>query len=411
MENLELMTFIEQIKQQHLDYQSLSPSQLAQNEDFWQIIRRAYQPSPDFINLENGFYGALPQATLAAQIQHTQEVNALSSFYMRRQQPQDWTNLKSQLAQLIGCQPTEVALARNATEAANVILMGLDWQSGDEIVAAVQDYPAVLEAIEQRVRRSGIRSRLVSIPLHPQSDAEIVDLYAQAITPQTKLLVITHLIHWTGQILPVRAICEMAQARGVEVLVDSAHGFAQLDFNIRDIGCDYWIANLHKWLAAPLTGGVIAIKPEKIAKIWPLLGDTTYAVDDIRKLEHFSALPMPIYLTIFEAIQLHQAIGGQYKQARLHYLKSYWTSRVKNLPKVQINTPLAEGKSNAIANFSIEGKSAVEVATQLLDQYRIFAAGFETPFLSGVRITPNLYNSLADLDSLVNAIARIAQSE
>jgi selenocysteine lyase/cysteine desulfurase len=410
MLNLELKNLIQEITQERQKLSHLSPSQLAENEGFWQIIRQAYQPSPDFINLENGYYGALPTATMKAQIQHIEEINALTSFYMRRQQPQDWLDLKNDLAELVDCQPTEIALARNAKEATNVILMGLDLQAGDEIIASEQDYPAVLEAIEQRVRRFGIRAKIVSIPPHPQSDAEIVEIYAQAITPRTKLMVITHLIHWTGQILPVKAICEMAHARGVEVMVDSAHGFAQLDFSLRDFDCDYWVANLHKWLAAPLTGGILAIKQAKIAQVWPLLGDTTYAADDIRKLENFSALPMPIYLTIRDAIQLHRALGVQNKQARLHYLKSYWTKRVKNLDKVRINTPLAEGKSNAIANFGIVGKTGAQIATELWEKFGIFVVGFSTPFLDGVRVTPNLYNSLADLDRLVEAIGEVARS-
>jgi selenocysteine lyase/cysteine desulfurase len=400
---------IAHLKAKLKELSALSTQEIAQHEPFWAEVRRAYQVTDAYINLENGFYGAMPEVTLEAQIRHTREINHSNTFFMRTQKDEALANLKVSLSSLIGCKTTEIAFTRNSTESLNIVISGIGLQKGDEIVTAKQDYPSGLEALDQRTQKEGIKKVVVDLPLLPKSEEEIVQCFEQAITPQTKLLILTHLVHWTGQILPAKKICEMAHKKGVEVMVDSSHALGQVEFQVAEMGCDYWVANLQKWIAAPLTVGLLVVKTEKIHRISPLFGSTKIATDDIRKLESTLAIPMPIFLTIFDALDFHYIFGTALKGARLDYMKNYWASRAKNIPNVQINTPLETGKSAAIANFSIAGKNAKDIATELFEQYKIFSIGFETDFINGVRITPQFYNSLADLDKLVAAIGEMAK--
>lgn len=389
------------------DFAHLSAIELASQEEFWQELQAMYQLSPDFVNIENGYYGVLPMPILEAYKKHIDELNNTFSYYMRREQAQDMLRLKERLAPLVGCLPTEIAFSRNATESLNVILNGIDLKPNEEILLSVYDYPSAIDACAQRFKRYGTPYRLMQESWFDKTDAEIVAIFEQHIRPETRLLLVTHLIHYTGQVLPVREITAMAQAKGVEVLVDSSHALAQIDFQVSAIGCDYWVANLHKWLYAPLTAGIIAIKQEKIHRIWGLLGDNTYPETDIRKLERFSALPMPTYLTVFDCLEFHALLGIDRKQARLRYLQQYWTEKIRAMPHVHLYTP--RENSFAIASFAIKGLPAKDVVKELWEKYKIFCATVQVGKFEAVRITVQLHTRLHDLDTLVAAVGKLGE--
>ncbi|TAE18783.1 MAG: aminotransferase class V-fold PLP-dependent enzyme [Bacteroidetes bacterium] len=394
------------ITQKLQDFRALSPAELASREDFWGEIQALYDVSTDFVNVENGYYGVLPRPLLEAYKGHIDHLNRISTYYARFDAPKDMERLKTRLAPLVGSLPTEIAFSRNATESLNVIISGIDLQAGEEILIASHDYPTGIAAASQRHKRYGTPYRVISEKFYDKSKAEILAIFEEAIQPQTRLLVLTHLIHYTGQILPVREITAIAHAKGVEVMVDSSHAFAQFPFQVSEIGCDYWVGNLHKWLYAPLTGGIIAIRQDKIHRVWGLLGDDMYALDDIRKLERFSALPMPTFLTMFDSVDFLEALGLENKQARLQYLQHYWSKQLRQIPRVQVLTPEAE--SGAIATFTIEGLPAPKIAQMLWEKARIHCAPFQVGELDAVRITIQLYTRLADLDTLVKTVQEIA---
>jgi selenocysteine lyase/cysteine desulfurase len=243
---------IAHLKAKLKELSSLSVQEIAAHEPFWAEVRGAYRVTDAYINLENGFYGAMPEVTLEAQIRHTREINHSNTFFMRTQKDEALENLKVSLSSLIGCKATEIAFTRNSTESLNIVISGINLQKGDEIVTAKQDYPSGLEALDQRIQKEGVKKVVIDLPLLPKSEEEIVQCFEQAITPKTKLLILTHLVHWTGQILPAKKICEMARKRGVEVLVDSSQALGQVEFQVADMGCDYWVANLQKCIAATL---------------------------------------------------------------------------------------------------------------------------------------------------------------
>ena len=381
---------------------------LASDEDYWQEVRRAFRVNPDFINLENGYYSLMAEPVTTAQIDDLAMINANHSFYMRRQHKEDRARIREQVAKLAGCSPEELMLCRNTTEALDTVIMGLTMQPGDEAVMTEQDYGSMLQCFAMRARRFGSVNKIIKLPFHPQSDEEIVNAYEAAITPRTKVILVTHLINTTGQILPVRKIADMAHARGVEIISDSAHAFAHVEFKIPDLDCDYFGASLHKWLGAPLGTGILYIKKEKIDKVWPLFGDNTYADTDIRKFGHIGTIPCHNDRAVADAIDFHHAIGGPKKEARLRYLTSYWMDKVKDHPKVVINTPAQSSRYCAIANVGVKGIDSDALADVLLEKYNIFTVTKNVGEISGVRVTPHLYNSPDDLDRLVAALQELA---
>jgi selenocysteine lyase/cysteine desulfurase len=382
----------------------LSAIETAQDEDFWQTIRKAYRLKPDYINLENGYYAMQAQPVLNAFIEHVRTVNAEASYYMRTRQFDDKVAMRQKLAMMLGCSTEELAITRNTTESMDTVIAGMDWRTGDEAVMAMQDYGAMLDMFRQQARRYGIVNKIISLPNHPTSDEEIVDLYAQAISPKTRLLMICHMVNITGQILPVRKIVDMAHQRGVDVIVDGAHAFAHLDFKIADLNCDYYATSLHKWLGCPLGAGILYVKKEKIKGIWPLFGETNFADDDIRKLNHTGTHPVHTDLTIADAISFHEKIGIQRKEARLRYLQAYWTKQVRSIAGIVVNTPADSQRACGIANVGIARMKPADLAKTLLEKHKIWTVAIDYANVKGVRITPHLYTSTAELDALVKAL-------
>ena len=388
---------------------AMSPAAIAQDGDFWQSIRSQYGVTRDFIQLENGYYSLTADPVLDAYIRHVRDVNAMSSFYMRTRQVDDKLTVRHELARLLGCADRELIITRNATESLDTVIAGFDWKAGDEAVMAGHDYGSMLDMFKLQARRRGMVNRIVAVPMHPQSDDDVVAVYENAITAKTRLLMVCHMINITGQILPVKKIVEMAHGHGVQVMVDGAHTFGQLDFTIGDLGgCDYYGSSLHKWLGAPLGAGILHVRSDRIASLWPLYADASFADDDIRKLNHTGTHPAATDLAIRDAIAFHQAIGAARKMARLRYLQRYWTGKVRSAKRIVLNTPEAVERSCAIANVGVDGVAPADLAKTLFDKYRIFTVAIDGAGVRGVRVTPHLFTTTAELDVLVKALGEIA---
>lgn len=384
----------------------LTPASLAGEEDFWMAIRGQYELKPDYINLENGYYNILPKPILEGYIQHIRRVNYEGAFYMRTEQKENKKRVTGLVADLVGCSTDELILTRNTTESLDTIISGYPWNAGDEAVMAEQDYGSMLDMFRQVGKRHGVVNKFVSIPNHPASDEEIVNIYARAITPRTRLLMVCHMINITGQILPVKKIADMAHSKGVEVMVDGAHAIAHIRFSIPDLHCDYYGASLHKWLSVPLGVGILYVNKEKISKIWPLIAEAPRKEDDISRLNHTGTIPVHCDLAVANAIDFYRQLGPEKKEARLRYLQLYWTSRVRGFGKVMVNTPAEPSRSCAIANVGIRGMRPALLAETLLKKYGIYTVAIdnEKAEVQGCRITPNIYTSIAELDVLVTAL-------
>jgi selenocysteine lyase/cysteine desulfurase len=379
----------------------------ATDDEFWAAVRERYILKPDYINLENGYYCIQPMEILEKYFRHIREVNLQGAYYMRTIQFDNKKLVASMLAELAGVSPEELVITRNTTESLDMIIMGMDWKPGDEAVMAEQDYGAMLDMFRQTSKRYGMTNKIVSIPMDPKSDEEIVELYANAITPKTKLLMVCHMVNITGHILPVRKICDMAHGKGVPVMVDGAHSFAHLNFKIPDLNCDYYGASLHKWLSVPIGAGILYVKKENVSKVWPIFAEGGREQTDILRLNHTGTHPPATDLTIADAIDFYQKIGPERKEARLRYLQNYWTGKVRSMPHIVLNTPSDPKRSCGIANVGIKGMKPADLQKMLLDKYRIYTVAIDSAGVHGCRITPNVFTTTAELDALVKALSEI----
>ncbi|MBK9152441.1 MAG: aminotransferase class V-fold PLP-dependent enzyme [Saprospiraceae bacterium] len=388
-------------------YSHLPASAVAADEDFWAEVRMGYRLKPDYINLENGYYNFMPQFILEAYMEQVRRINYEGSYYMRTTQFDDKKQVAAELADLLGCSKEELIITRNTTESLDTIISGIDWKAGDEAVMAAQDYGAMLNQFKLMAARHGIVNRVVSIPNHPASDDEIVNLYSNAITSKTRLLMICHMINITGQILPVRKICDMAHAKGVEVLVDGAHAVAHIRFNISELNCDYYGSSLHKWLSVPLGAGILYVKKGKAISKWPVFAPWSAGNDDVYKFNHTGTHPVHTDLTISSAIRYYHIIGPDRKEQRLRYLQRYWTDQVRNIDGIILNTPADADRSCGIANVGIQGISPADLGKKLMDEYKIYTAPIDYAGVHGCRVTPNIYTTLNELDTFVAALKAI----
>ena len=318
--------------------------------------------------------------------------------------------LRKNLAQLAGCSAEEIALHRNTSEALETVIFGIELKAGDEVVLAKQDYPNMIGAWKQREKREGIKLVWVNLELPSEDENYLIKQYTDVFTTKTKLVQITHMINWIGQKMPVRKIADEAKKMNIDVLVDGAHTFAQFEFLIPELNCDYFGTSLHKWLGAPIGTGFLYVRKEKIKNIWPLFGASEKEEENIRKFEHLGTRPFYIEEAIDKAIDFHDMIGSKRKEERLLYLKNYWMNKVKDLPKVKLHTSFKKEFGCAIGLVSIEGKKPSELDTFLWDNYKIHTVGIVWENISGVRITPNVYTSIKNLDRLVDGITAFVKS-
>ncbi len=394
--------------------QQFSPSKSAQmmatDEDFWYQIQQAYTVSPQIINLNNGGVSPSPTVVQNAVERYNKFANEAPSYFMWRILDQGREPLRENLAKFSGVSSEEIAINRNATEALDTVILGLPLTRGDEIVLCKYDYPNMLHAWRQRELREGIKINYVEIDLPLENNDLIVQKYVEQMTPQTKVVHITHIVNWNGQIMPVKRIADEAHKRGIEVLIDGAHSFAHLMYKIPELGGDYFGTSLHKWLSAPIGSGMLWVKKEKISKIFPLIPNDKPNSDNIRKFENLGTRPFMIEQAIGQALNFQLAIGNARKEARLQFLKTYWTKEASKITKVKLNTPLKPEYSGALSHFSIEGMEAGKIESELFAKYKIHTTPVKWEKLDGVRVTPHVYTTLQDLDRLLEAINYLAKA-
>lgn len=373
------------------------------DETFWYWVQQAYTVSPNIINLNNGGVSPSPKVVQEAVERYNKLSNEAPSYYMWRILDQGREPVRMKLAEIAGCSPDEIAINRNASEALETIIFGLPLKAGDEVVLTKYDYPNMINAWKQREKRDGIVLKWLDFELPIEDEDAIVEQFVDAFSERTKLVHITHIINWTGQILPAKRIAQMAKKRGIEVLVDGAHSFAHLDFSIPDLECDYFGTSLHKWLCAPFGSGMLYVKKDKIQKLYPLFAAPDAGSDDIRKFEHLGTRSFAIEQAIGQAINFHQMIGSERKQKRLNYLRNYWMEKVSALQDVYFQTSMKNEFAGALALVGIKDKDPSELGNFLFRNYKIHTTTIKWENAKGVRITPNVYTTTNDLDRLVMA--------
>ena len=379
------------------------------NEDkLWKTVRSHYTLKEEYINLESGYYNIIPNPILEHFINHVKHVNIEGSFYMRKDLNKNKDRVTSELANLVGSSPDQIAITRNATESLDLVISGFPWKKGDEAIYAKQDYGTMKEMFEQISNRYGVVNKVISVPNHPKNDEEIVSLYESQITSKTKLIMVCHMINITGQILPIKKICEMAHNYGVEVMVDGAHCVGHFDFSIDDFNCDYYGSSLHKWLATPLGAGLLYVNKNKTHKIWPLLANGNTNKSDIKRLNHIGTHPVHTDLAISNSIDYLKWIGMERKENRMRFLQRYWSNKLRNVKNVIVNTPLDIHRSCGIGNVGLTNMSPSKMEDLLFEKYKIFTVAIDYANVKGCRISPNIFTTTKELDSFVDAVKELS---
>jgi selenocysteine lyase/cysteine desulfurase len=393
-----------------LSLDKLSPFDAASDEDLWARMAQAYTVSPNILNLNNGGVSPQPKVVQDAVDRYYHLSNEAPTYYMWQILDKGREPLRRKLADLAGTSSEEIAINRNTTEALATVTWGLTLAKGDEIIMTKQDYPNMIQAWKQKELRDGIKIKWLNFTLPIENDEQILKEFISATTPKTKIWHITHMINWTGQIFPVKRLCEEARKRNIISIVDGAHTFAHMDYKITDFNPDYFGTSLHKWLSAPFGTGMLYVKKDNISGLWPLFPNDKPQSADIRKFETLGTRSFAPEQAIGQAIDFQLAIGSKRKEERLRYLKNYWCEKVITNPRVKLNISLKPEYSCALGNFSIDGIDPGEVASKLFSEYQIHTVSIKWENISGVRVTPHVYTTTKDLDRFVEAVLKIATS-
>ncbi len=387
-----------------------SPEEVANNEELWFEVQQAFTVDRSLINLNNGGVSPSPAIVQAAMKRHLDFSNTAPVYTMWQILEPQREGVRRELAKTFGCSAEEIAMTRNASESLQICQLGFDLRPGDEVLTTTQDYPRMITTWQQRERRDGIKLKQFSIPVPCENPGEIVSLFEKNLTPKTKLILMCHMINLTGQILPVKGVVQMARQKGIPVIVDGAHAFAHFDFTHADLDCDYYATSLHKWLFAPHGTGMLYVRQDKIAKLWPMMAAPEPMDDNIRKFEEIGTHPAANYLPIAEALTFHHGIGAKRKEARMIYLRDRWAKRLAQNDRIKLNTSLQPGFACGLANVQVKGVDSVDLSNYLWNKHRIIVVPIKHAEFEGLRVTPNVYTTVQELDRFAEVIEEVMKN-
>lgn len=380
------------------------PEEAALDEEFWVQIQEAFTLDRTMVNFNNGGCSPSPRVVEDALKRYIDYANQGPSFYMWRHQEPEVESVRRRLAAVFGADPEEIAITRNASESLETCLFGIDLKPGDEILTSTLDYPRMITTIKQRERREGVKMVQAKMPIAPKRRGDLADAFEAAITPRTKMILVSQVSFLNGQIFPVRDICRMGAARGIPVIVDGAHAFCHLPFQHKDLECDYYGSSLHKWLMAPIGTGMLYVKKDRIERLWGLYAGTAEQAKDIRKYEEIGTHPAANHNAIAEALTFHELIGQERKTARLRYLRSRWVDRIQEERGVRFHTNLSPDQSCALTTVEIMGVDNGKLGEWLWEKHRIFVTPITHEDFKGIRVTPNVYTTLGEVDRFAEAM-------
>jgi selenocysteine lyase/cysteine desulfurase len=384
-----------------------SPEEVAADESFWFEVQQAFSVDRSIINLNNGGVSPSPEVVQEALKRYLDYSNAAPVYTMWRILEPQRETVRQRLARNFGCDPEEIAITRNASEGLLICQLGFDLKPGDEVLTTNQDYPRMITTFKQRERREGIVLKQFSIPVPCEDNDEIVARFEKGITAKTRLILMCHMINITGQILPVKAVVQMARKKGIPVIVDGAHSFAHFDFNHSDLECDYFATSLHKWLVAPHGSGMLFVRKDKIGQLWPMMPAPDSMDNDIRKFEEIGTHPAANFLAIGQALTFHEGIGAKRKAARMIYLRDRWARRLAQHERVRLHTSLKPGFACGLATVQIDGTDSVELSNYLWKEFRILVTPILHEEFEGIRVTPNVYTTLEEIDYFCDVMETI----
>jgi selenocysteine lyase/cysteine desulfurase len=380
-------------------------------------LPRQFDVEPGIHNLENGYWSIMPRVVAAAYAEHSVYVNRVNSIWGRNVLPGGASleagerQARESIARQVGCQYEEIAVTRSGADALQMLIAHYRaLKPGDAVIHCDLDYDAMIAAMDWLGDHRGAEVVKFAMP-EPASTANILAAYHEALsrTPNAKLLLVTQISNRTGLVTPVREIVAMARERGVDTIVDAAHGIACLDFKLDDLGADFVGWSVHKWTSAPLGTGAMFIRKSRIADIDVAFDNHEIPADDITARVPAGTVNFAAVLTIPTAVDFHFAVGAAAKERHMRGLRDRWVSAVRDLPNVEICVPDDPARYCTITSFRLKGMQtsadAQRVQRQLFEKHRV-----HTVWRKGVakgpviRVTPGFYSTHADVDALVAAL-------
>jgi selenocysteine lyase/cysteine desulfurase len=382
-----------------------SALEVAEDETYWREIQRAFDLDRTMINLNNGGCSPAPTHVLEQMIRDLRFSNELPTEHMWRVLEPRLESVRRELAAEFGCDPEEMAITRNASEANETMIFGTDLQRGDEVIFTTLNYPRMQNAWKQRARRDGIVLKPVKIETPVASTKSYVDHIANAITPRTKVIEIMHISFQTGYIAPVREIAELAKSKGIRLFIDGAHAFAHFPFKRDDLGADYYGTSLHKWMHAPIGTGFLYVRRDRIPGLWPLMAGSPEQEANVRKYEEIGTHPAANHNAIAVAIAFTRGIGMDRKIARLRYLRDRWAKQVLAASdRAFMITPIGPNESGAIGVFGVRGMDMAKLGGWLMSKHNIVTTPMVNDEFQGMRITPNVYTTVDEVDLFADRV-------
>jgi selenocysteine lyase/cysteine desulfurase len=384
-------------------------AEVAMDETYWRVVQDAFTLDRTMVNLNNGGCSPAPRAVHEAFKRYLDHSNQAPSFYMWRELEPGIENARKSLALDTGVDPETMAITRNASESLQIAQLGLDLKPGDEILTTNQDYGRMIQTYEQRALREGVVLKQISFPV-PAASADLVKRFEAAITPRTKVIHFSHITNLTGQIFPAKELTALARSRGITSIVDGAHAYGHFPFKLTDFDADFYGTSLHKWLLTPIGAGFLYVRRDRIEKHWALQPAAKGSAANIRKFEEIGTHPAANHNAISEALVFQQGIGMERKAARLRYLKNRWAERLMKNPRVVVHTSLDPALSCAIGTVQIKGVPTTDVGAKLWNDHRIFATPIVHPEFEGLRVTPNVYTTIEEIDRFADAMEGICRA-
>lgn len=379
-----------------------------EDEEYWNMISKKYFSfSKEFINLENGYFGIQANSVKEAFNIHSERLNQDLSKFARKDYPEIFKNVKKEVASFLQVEDEEIILTRNATESLNIAIQSYPFKPNDEVLLSQLDYFSMIETFQMLEKRNKLKIKTIELPLVPSTEDEIVNIYSNSITNNTKVILLTQVSNINGLIIPVEKIAKFAKGKGIDIICDSAHALGQIPFDLNKMNCDFVGMNLHKWIGNPIGAGVLYIKKIRVQEMNSFWGDVKASDNDINKLAHFGTTSFPIMSTIPDSISFHKKLGLENISNRLHYLKSIWVNAYQNHSTIKVITPASQNLSCAIASFQIKNKKPTEVADYLWNQHKIFVASRTLGTEGCIRVTPSIYNAAQDVQQLVIALNKL----
>jgi len=381
-----------------------TPQEVASDEDYWAEIRTAYSIDRNIINLNNGYCSPSPRVVQDAMRRYLEYSDMGPYHTMVATLEKQVETVRRRIAQAAGCDTEEIAITRNSSEALENAQYGVDLQRGDEVLTTNQYYPRMLTTFRQRECREGIVLKTISFPVPPPSMDDLYQRFERAVTPKTKLILVCHITNRTGQIFPIKRICDMAHSRNIPVIVDGAHAFSQFPYKISDLDCDYYGVSLHKWCCAPVGTGFLYVRKSRIAQTWSLMASGPQQANDIRKFEEIGTHPAANHDAISEALIFNENIGIDRKAARLRYLRDRWAHRLAQNPKCKILHSADPAQSCGIGFLAFNGADPQKIQQALWSKYNVLTAFMGHEEYSGLRITPHVYSTVRDIDYFADMV-------